>query len=1023
MVSGSLDKSILLWDIHTGDITGKIEGHTDRVRCVTFNPKDDSKIASASADNTVRVWDAVTGTQLLMLRGHTNNVWSVSWSPDGRYLVSGSSDTSVRVWDCEKIFKIDKSSLPSSPNSSVPELSSSVVLSDHKRPVMCVRWNPLGKWFVSGSLDFTANIYEVSNGGEQESIQVTLQTSQRTFQHCVFACEWSPSGRLLAAGGIDGIIRILSESTEGSEGGQATDRSLWKESMTFSNGNTDHIGALAFNRSEDLLMCGSYWGHIYVWDLQSKMLAFYSSAYRIVYCALFSPHDDSIIAISTQSSAIELYRVTGISDSTVQKKLVPFASEKESPIVDVRLPVVCAQPVHYLSDCVDDSTVVLEEIEFEQLLRNGDIAVCRTEYSPDGQRLASAAAKGEVVLWDLVNGRILAKYDTGAKHTRLLWSVDGTKIACCSEQSVAYILDGSTLEVLQILTAHTDRICGCFWFGTGTHLVTVSVDNTMKAWDLEPEVPVVIGEYSLPRRTVHSSPCIRSPTCISVAYTFDYTSEKCAYYMDIDIVPYDDSDAASTETKYTVNWRPGDPLGGIPTGCSSVRYSPDGTRVLVGCINEKVYVWEISPVAQSASLVNESTEPVARQPLLTLVGHGHVIYAACFSRDGTRIISGDRTGLFCCWDAHSGQLLQQYRYAETSIWDCDWNPTRGQIAVALLNGSISILDQDAFIPVTSYYVSKVLIRAAEMSPCGKWVAGGYHDGLIRLFSVETLELKCELNGHKADVSCLVFSKNGERLLSGAYDGRLCYWTFAKDRSAKSMPSISLHSSLVREHPIRAICWSPDERYFCFGGHGNCLEIVDAVSLLPVGNFALDGWLLSAVWSPCGQHIAATTQFNKAIVVYTLSWLEDHYSVAGTLLEAHDDHVFDVDWNPCNNLLLSTSLDHTLRVWDPTAKKVTMTLDCSVSCPRQARWSRDGSNRIVSCCNDNAIRLWDLDSSSCICELFDHTDFVFGVRFWGSMTSSVHNEAVGPENSVKDNYTVIVSCSADGTIRLWDSVVL
>jgi WD40 repeat protein len=128
MVSGSLDKSILLWDIHTGDITGKIEGHTDRVRCVTFNPKDDSKIASASADNTVRVWDAVTGTQLLMLRGHTNNVWSVSWSPDGRYLVSGSSDTSVRVWDCEKIFKIDKSSLPSSPNSSVPELSSSVVL-------------------------------------------------------------------------------------------------------------------------------------------------------------------------------------------------------------------------------------------------------------------------------------------------------------------------------------------------------------------------------------------------------------------------------------------------------------------------------------------------------------------------------------------------------------------------------------------------------------------------------------------------------------------------------------------------------------------------------------------------------------------------------------------------------------------------------------------------------------------------------------------------------------------------------
>ena len=46
----------------------------------------------------MRVWDASTGAELWQLNGHTNRVNSVAFSHDGIYIVSGSSDMSVRVW-------------------------------------------------------------------------------------------------------------------------------------------------------------------------------------------------------------------------------------------------------------------------------------------------------------------------------------------------------------------------------------------------------------------------------------------------------------------------------------------------------------------------------------------------------------------------------------------------------------------------------------------------------------------------------------------------------------------------------------------------------------------------------------------------------------------------------------------------------------------------------------------------------------------------------------------------------------
>jgi WD40 repeat protein len=65
---------------------------------VAFSP-DGRLIVSGSYDKTVRVWDAATGAERRVLQGHSDYVNAVAFSLDGRLIVSGSADNTARVWD------------------------------------------------------------------------------------------------------------------------------------------------------------------------------------------------------------------------------------------------------------------------------------------------------------------------------------------------------------------------------------------------------------------------------------------------------------------------------------------------------------------------------------------------------------------------------------------------------------------------------------------------------------------------------------------------------------------------------------------------------------------------------------------------------------------------------------------------------------------------------------------------------------------------------------------------------------
>ncbi|KAJ2933545.1 hypothetical protein H1R20_g3565, partial [Candolleomyces eurysporus] len=166
----------------------ELQGHSSMVQSVAISP-DGKRIVSGSLDGTIRIWDMETGAQVgEPLLGHRGDINSVAISPDGKLIVSGSDDETIRVWDAETGMQVGES------------------LEGHERLVLSVAFSRDGKRIVSGSGDSTIRIWDAETGMQ---VGDPLQGHRGS----VLFVAISPDGKRIVSGSRDEPIWIWDAET------------------------------------------------------------------------------------------------------------------------------------------------------------------------------------------------------------------------------------------------------------------------------------------------------------------------------------------------------------------------------------------------------------------------------------------------------------------------------------------------------------------------------------------------------------------------------------------------------------------------------------------------------------------------------------------------------------------------------------------------------------------------------------------------------------------------------------------
>jgi WD40 repeat protein len=96
-------QSVLVWDFEKQEKVFDLPGHHDRINAVAFSP-DGSWLVSGSDDSTVRIWNVLTG-RLAVARQFDAAVQSLAFSPDGKYLFTGNGNTTAYRLEVKKMLE------------------------------------------------------------------------------------------------------------------------------------------------------------------------------------------------------------------------------------------------------------------------------------------------------------------------------------------------------------------------------------------------------------------------------------------------------------------------------------------------------------------------------------------------------------------------------------------------------------------------------------------------------------------------------------------------------------------------------------------------------------------------------------------------------------------------------------------------------------------------------------------------------------------------------------------------------
>ncbi|KAG8731187.1 hypothetical protein FRC11_004765 [Ceratobasidium sp. 423] len=620
---------------------------------------------------------------------------------------------------------------------------------------------------------------------------------------------------------------------------------------TFPLKRTVRRAAFSFDCSR-VVFCGDFDDKdLYVWDVEHHTLLGVLQGHTSIILSFAFSLDGACIASGSCDQTLRIWDVASLS---AKKVIGPFESCQTASIA--------FSPKHAAHLVSGDSDIWVRDVQTGRTLshahgrlrsskHSGYQDIGAIAFSPDGDYIASGWPDGAIRLCRAYGHNYL--YDLGDRvaqlkgHTKPVYSVvfspDGKQIVSGSMDGTIRIWDVRTGQlVLEPLEGHhlPRTITSVVFSHDGTSIISGSSDSTICIWNAKDGKQLAGG----PLVGHKDSIC-------SVAVSGDGT-RIFSISRDTTICVWD---------LRAQNGQQFQELKSQSSPVQSVAFSPDGALIASGHRDGTIKLWD----AQSGHMDGDP-----------LRGHKGAVRSLSFSPDGNHLVSGSASldshslGNVQSWDLKARKGVQAPLWNRYSVMSTGFTSDGTRLVCGDFNGKVDVWDADVCVSCPSGYkctaefeVKGWALGSIAISPDGNWVTVS-EDKHILLWDAQTKSFVESGNflGHTDSVTCLAFSPNGHRIVSGSKDKTIRVW--------------ETHNRETAVGPLE--------------GHNNTIS--------------------SVMFSPDGTLIMSASRDHTIRV-----WDAQTGRLVFSPLRGHIAQVESVAFSPDGTRIVSGSRDTTIRVWD------------------------------------------------------------------------------------------------------------
>ncbi len=884
--TGGWNGTARIWDLTTKkEKIPPLMHDCDYVYAVAFSP--DGRFLATGSDKIAKyaqLWDCETGKRIRVFEGHTKSVRSVAFSKDGKRLLTGSLDKTAALWDVETGKRL-------------------IEFHGHSLSVNSVEFSPDETQIVSTGQDGTAVVYQIDN---------LAQKITKTFppfaghKGPVNSATFSSDGKSVVSAGYDGKILIwkpelierydfrqlnkLSSTNKSAPQSEAPPEVIPLAKFRSMEGHTGAVRSVKFSADGKLLVTCGQDATVRVWDFATgiPLTSFRNEEGKIrghgeeVTAALFLPDGKRLLSASHDKSVRE-WNIDDYQEIRTLRGLVldghadAVLDASYSP--DRQHIVTASRDRTARTWNAGNGKVENEFTEGHSYLASSAV------FFPDGRRLITAAIDNTTRLWDVETGGQIVRLENTGRSAAIALSSNQQWIATGGNDNLVRLWDvrkswesrvGSELKPF---LGHTAEVNAIAFSPDDLLLATGDLKGNVFLWNIETRE--IIKKFKGHTRKITAISFLKNG------------SRLVTSSIDNSVGQWDITTGKEIEQLVLKH----------PDSVIAMQVVPELNQIVTSCSDKYVRIWD----ADKADVIHT---------LSTLEGG---VYSLSISTDGRRLIAADsknRTVRF--WDVASNREIQKpqangqlgpiidLKKRGGLLWSVAFQP--GSDDILTVGGGEARLWETSTGNERMSFSQHGTVASACYSPDGNRIATGSWDNSAKVWDVATKQVVRKFEGiHTGNVNSVAFSKDGTKLLTASDDKTAILWNIETGSVA--------HKLIGHTDRVWSATFSPDGNLIVTASNDKTARIWRADDGTLIREFSGHKYgVTCATFMPDGKKIITGSEDTSAGL-----W---DVSTGERLIEfrGHTARVTSVAASPDGTRILTGSADQSAKLWDADPQK-------------------------------------------------------------------------------------------------------